>query len=156
MKHRWVKGKKDAAKLPNGDRIIFLTVGGRTSAVVPSVQKKTGEVAGDVPKDAGKSESNGSEAKGKAKKSIKPEVSEKVNVKKEASEKVNGKPSKKNQRKEADTEEPEMTQKNKKQKIVKEEEEEEKKPTGISRSGKKGASEAANVGRRRSARISGN
>ena len=34
--------------MPNGAKIIFLTVGGRTSAVIPSVQKKTGPVAGDV------------------------------------------------------------------------------------------------------------
>jgi formamidopyrimidine-DNA glycosylase len=49
MKHRWNKGKKDANVLPNGDKIIHLKVGGRTSAVVPNVQKKTGPVAGDVP-----------------------------------------------------------------------------------------------------------
>lgn len=48
MKHRWGKGKKDANKLPNGAKITFLKVGGRTSAVVPSVQKKTGDVAGDL------------------------------------------------------------------------------------------------------------
>lgn len=49
FKHRWGKGKKDASKtLPNGEKILFLTVGGRTSAVVPSVQKKTGPVAADV------------------------------------------------------------------------------------------------------------
>ncbi|KAF2842372.1 TPR-like protein [Patellaria atrata CBS 101060] len=49
MKHRWGKGKKDGGKLPNGEKITFITVGGRTSAVVPSRQKKTGGVAGDVP-----------------------------------------------------------------------------------------------------------
>lgn len=49
FKHRWGKGKKDSTnKLPNGAKIVFVTVGGRTSAVVPSVQKKTGPVAGDV------------------------------------------------------------------------------------------------------------
>lgn len=49
FKHRWGKGKKNQPSvLPNGERITFLTVGGRTSAVVPSVQKKTGEVAEDV------------------------------------------------------------------------------------------------------------
>ena len=49
FKHRWGKGKKDsAAKLPNGAKLVFLTVGGRTSCVVPSVQKKTGPVAKDV------------------------------------------------------------------------------------------------------------
>jgi formamidopyrimidine-DNA glycosylase len=51
MKHRWGKGKKDGGKLPNGAKITFLKVGGRTSAVVPSVQKKTGAVAGDVSGD---------------------------------------------------------------------------------------------------------
>jgi len=48
MRHRWNKGKKNANVLPNGEKIIHLKVGGRTSAVVPSVQKKTGPVAGDV------------------------------------------------------------------------------------------------------------
>lgn len=51
MKHRWGKGKKDAQKLPTGERITFLKVGGRTSAIVPSVQKKTAAVAGDVSED---------------------------------------------------------------------------------------------------------
>ncbi|KAI0434233.1 formamidopyrimidine-DNA glycosylase [Xylaria sp. FL1042] len=47
--HRWGKGKKDAAKtLPNGDKITFITVGGRTSCVVPSRQKKTGRVAAGI------------------------------------------------------------------------------------------------------------
>ena len=49
FKHRRGKGKKDsAAKLPNGAKFVYLTVGGRTSCVVPSVQKKTGPVAKDV------------------------------------------------------------------------------------------------------------
>ena len=48
MKHRWGKGKKSEHLLANGDKIMHITVGGRTSAIVPSVQKKTGPVAGDV------------------------------------------------------------------------------------------------------------
>src|SRR5271168_3315711 len=49
FKHRWEKGKKGSKmELPNGKKITFLTVGGRTSCVVPSVQKKTAAVAGDV------------------------------------------------------------------------------------------------------------
>ena len=49
FRHRWGKGKKDsAAKLPNGAKFVYLTVGGRTSCVVPSVQKKTGPVAKDI------------------------------------------------------------------------------------------------------------
>jgi hypothetical protein len=48
MKYRWSKGKKEQSKLPTGEKITFLTVGGRTSAIVPSVQKKTAAVAGDV------------------------------------------------------------------------------------------------------------
>lgn len=61
MKYRWSKGKKDGGKLPNGSKITFLKVGGRTSAVVPSVQKKTGVVAGDVSEDANGSEEMGEE-----------------------------------------------------------------------------------------------
>ncbi|TGO65990.1 hypothetical protein BOTNAR_0071g00270 [Botryotinia narcissicola] len=58
FKHRWGKGKKDGpTALPNGEKITFLTVGGRTSCVVPSVQKKTGAVAGDVKKRSTSSES---------------------------------------------------------------------------------------------------
>lgn len=49
FKHRWGKGKKDTPKkLPTGEKIAFLTVGGRTSAVVPSVQIKTGPVAKEI------------------------------------------------------------------------------------------------------------
>ncbi|KIW18393.1 formamidopyrimidine-DNA glycosylase [Exophiala spinifera] len=49
FKHRWQKGKKNASNtLPNGEKIAFLTVGGRTSAVVPSIQKKTGPVAKEM------------------------------------------------------------------------------------------------------------
>lgn len=48
MKYRWDKGKKDSNTLPNGEKIVHLKVGGRTSAIVPSVQKKTAAVAGDV------------------------------------------------------------------------------------------------------------
>ncbi|KAK5134979.1 hypothetical protein LTR08_005931 [Meristemomyces frigidus] len=44
MKHRWGKGKKGGNVLPSGEEIVHITVGGRTSAIVPSVQKKTGEV----------------------------------------------------------------------------------------------------------------
>lgn len=49
FKHRWGKGKKGVSNtMPSGEKILFLTVGGRTSAVVPSVQKKTGPVAKEM------------------------------------------------------------------------------------------------------------
>ncbi|KAL4865674.1 hypothetical protein BDV12DRAFT_146005 [Aspergillus spectabilis] len=64
FKHRWSKGKKNkSSTLLNGEKITFLTVGGRTSAVVSSVQKKTGPVAGDV-----NDEDEGSEREVKRKK----------------------------------------------------------------------------------------
>ncbi|KAL9111493.1 MAG: hypothetical protein Q9187_007918 [Circinaria calcarea] len=72
FKHRWGKGKKDSPnQLPNGAKIVFLTVGGRTSAVVPSVQKKTGPVAGDV-KDEGNGEAGEVEKLKKGKKRVAP------------------------------------------------------------------------------------
>lgn len=61
MKHRWSKGKKDGSKLPNGAKITFVKVGGRTSAMVPSVQKKTAAVAGDVSEGAMDEESEEAE-----------------------------------------------------------------------------------------------
>lgn len=60
FKHRWGKGKKDSStNLPNGSKFVYLTVGGRTSCVVPSVQKKTGPVAGDVKDGAGSRDADG-------------------------------------------------------------------------------------------------
>ena len=75
FKHRWGKGKKDATSaLPNGEKIVFLTVGGRTSAVVPSIQKKTGPVAKDISEaESGGEEDEPKEAKKTTKKS-KPEL----------------------------------------------------------------------------------
>ena len=73
FKHRWGKGKKDAPKtLPNGEKIVFLTVGGRTSAVVPSVQKKTGPVA----KEMSDAEEDEKPAKSKKAKAVKAEPRE--------------------------------------------------------------------------------
>ncbi|KAI2628862.1 Formamidopyrimidine-DNA glycosylase N-terminal domain-containing protein [Hypoxylon sp. NC1633] len=48
FKHRWGKGKKDSpTTLPNGSAITHITVGGRTSCIVPSVQKKKGRTTID-------------------------------------------------------------------------------------------------------------
>ena len=66
MKYRWDKGKKDANVLPNGEKIVHLKVGGRTSAIVPTRQKKTAAVAGDVDSDDFEDEKP---AKGKKRKS---------------------------------------------------------------------------------------
>ena len=42
--HRWGKGKKDSpGVLPTGEKLTFVTVGGRTSCIVPSIQKKRGK-----------------------------------------------------------------------------------------------------------------
>ncbi|KAL0941880.1 Formamidopyrimidine-DNA glycosylase [Colletotrichum truncatum] len=43
--YRWGKGSKGAASvLPNGEKLAFITVGGRTSCYAPARQKKTGRV----------------------------------------------------------------------------------------------------------------
>lgn len=63
FRHRWGKGKLgqgSAGKLPNGEKLEFITVGGRTSCYAPGVQKKTGkDVAvredGKASKKSGKS-----------------------------------------------------------------------------------------------------
>lgn len=67
MKYRWDKGKKEGNVLPNGNKIVHLTVGGRTSAIVPNVQKKTAAVAGDI--DADEQDEKPKAAKGRKRKS---------------------------------------------------------------------------------------
>ncbi|KUJ12301.1 putative formamidopyrimidine-DNA glycosylase [Mollisia scopiformis] len=102
--HRWGKGKKDAPKsLPNGEKITFLTVGGRTSCVVPSVQKKTGAVAGDLKKEKIEELENSDErveskkpAKGKGKaKKVKEDPEDEVKTEGSPAEKTNGNTSRK-------------------------------------------------------------
>lgn len=75
MKYRWDKGKKASNVLPNGAKIVHLTVGGRTSAIVPSVQRKTGNVAGDV-KGEGSAEEERNPAKQGRKRKSKAEAEE--------------------------------------------------------------------------------
>jgi formamidopyrimidine-DNA glycosylase len=70
FKHRWNKSKKNQTSvLPNGNKIVFLTVGGRTSAVVPAVQKKTGPVAKEIDDEDAPGENVKNETGGKRKRS---------------------------------------------------------------------------------------
>lgn len=66
--HRWGKGDKGSApKLPNGEKLAFITVGGRTSCYAPNVQKKTGAVAAGGKAETAKGESDKAKpAKGKS------------------------------------------------------------------------------------------
>lgn len=78
--YRWGKGKKDAASaLPNGEKLAFITVGGRTSCFVPVIQKKTGHVAPGVKEEpleeeekVGGGASAKKSKKGKAEKAAQP------------------------------------------------------------------------------------
>lgn len=78
FKHRWGKGNKNApAVLPNGEKIIFITVGGRTSAVVPSVQKKSGAVTKeDNDESADGTQSNSKRKRAAPKEKTEPEEDE--------------------------------------------------------------------------------
>ena len=91
FRHRWGKGKKDATSaLPNGEKIVFLTVGGRTSAVVPSIQKKTGPVAKEISEaESGGEEDEPKEAKKTTKKS-KPELGDDAAEQNRTAPAVNG------------------------------------------------------------------
>ncbi|KAL2170237.1 hypothetical protein VTG60DRAFT_5105 [Thermothelomyces hinnuleus] len=47
--YRWGKGQKGAVgHLPSGEKLAFLTVGGRTSCYVPEIQKKSGRIVPGV------------------------------------------------------------------------------------------------------------
>ena len=109
MKHRWGKGKKDAQTLPNGEKITFLKVGGRTSAIVPSVQKKTAAVAGDVSEGA---EDDGAEEDAKPKKGSKRKAKAVKEEDDEAEETAPVKPKRgrKNVKKEVDDEAEDATE----------------------------------------------
>lgn len=83
FKYRWGKGRRNEPAtftLPDGTlaTVIHQTVGGRTSAIVESVQKLLGEVASDT-EDGVKEESEGEEEEVKKKKAA-PKRSRKVKV----------------------------------------------------------------------------
>ncbi|WPJ67159.1 hypothetical protein SMAC4_07911 [Sordaria macrospora] len=95
--YRWGKGSKNAhSHTPNGDKLAFLTVGGRTSCYAPARQKKTGQVVSGVKeeplesaeeKDSPKKASRAKVAKSKVK-SEEPEADgSKVKTEKAASRK---------------------------------------------------------------------
>ena len=171
FKHRWGKGKKDSSTtLPNGSKFVFLTVGGRTSCVVPSVQKKTGPVKGDVKDERdgdGKADSEGkSKATSgkKALKSKKEEVDE--DVSEPAAKGSTGKKDTAKKEKEPtknslveDEDEHESTKpatKKRKPDLKTEAEPEPKKQkANVNANGVKAKPEIANTGRRRSGRVSG-
>ncbi|KAI2618631.1 Formamidopyrimidine-DNA glycosylase N-terminal domain-containing protein [Hypomontagnella submonticulosa] len=148
FKHRWGKGKKDSpTTLPNGDKIIHITVGGRTSCVVPSIQKKRGRTTMDDAKEEfpPPEETESPFFKGKSKKKVNGKV------KAEAEIEAEDRPTKK-----ARITKPKPV----KQEEAEEEEKEEVKPTPkASRKSSKQKKEEAKpvepeLGRRRSTRLS--
>lgn len=151
MLHRWSKGKKTVAQLPNGEKITFLKVGGRTSAVVPSIQKKTGAVAGDIAEDADGVEDLQEDVKPKKSNKRKAKVVEDEEDEKKVGPKVPTSANIKRGRKKAEGEETKVVEQegkptDKRQKTVKE-----KAVIGTPRNGSK--TEDTN-GRRRSGRLS--
>ncbi|SPQ23186.1 54aeb9c9-2ab2-4d87-8eb7-daa03a7ddd9a [Thermothielavioides terrestris] len=66
--YRWNKGAKGAVgHLPSGERLAFLTVGGRTSCYVPDVQKKSGRIVPGVKEELIESDQGESKPKQPAK-----------------------------------------------------------------------------------------
>ncbi|KAK4154373.1 hypothetical protein C8A00DRAFT_42882 [Chaetomidium leptoderma] len=71
FQYRWSKGQKGAAgHLPSGEKLAFLTVGGRTSCYVPDLQKKTGRIVPGVKEELIESD----QEKPKPKKAAKPKI----------------------------------------------------------------------------------
>ncbi|KAM4062891.1 formamidopyrimidine-DNA glycosylase h2TH domain-containing protein [Hirsutella rhossiliensis] len=79
--YRWGKGN-GSAKLPNGERLAFMTVGGRTSCYSPGVQKKTGRVTTGAKVEPIKStsdeEADGPPLKKRRTKQVKSEIKQEV------------------------------------------------------------------------------
>jgi formamidopyrimidine-DNA glycosylase len=79
MKHR------KAGKIPTGEKITLLKVGGRTSAMVPSLQKKTGGTADGEEKPKKEKAEKAPKSAGSAKKrKVKEEDDEPVKAEKAA------------------------------------------------------------------------
>jgi len=72
--YRWAKTKKDKAEVkgPEGRGIVFETVGGRTTAIVPSVQRPKKE-GGEGKEEGGAGEEGAGGGKGKGQKLVKEE-----------------------------------------------------------------------------------
>ncbi|KAG4417292.1 hypothetical protein IFR04_009582 [Cadophora malorum] len=159
FKHRWGKGKKDAATtLPNGAKLTFLTVGGRTSCVVPSVQKKTGPVAADVNGKADDMEDTKKAGKAKASKKRKAVIKEEEDEVEDEDDEETVTPAKKKRaptiKKEVKTEEAVTPKKGRAKKPKVEEQETAKSPPATKKASKKVKVEEEPVsGRRRSGRI---
>ncbi|KAL1841654.1 hypothetical protein VTJ49DRAFT_6760 [Mycothermus thermophilus] len=97
--YRWGKGQKGAVgHLPSGEKLAFLTVGGRTSCYVPALQKKSGHIAPGVKEEFVESETEETKPKKAARsKGSKAEVKEdqKTKRKVKAEEEVDEPPAKK-------------------------------------------------------------
>ncbi|KAK0707547.1 Formamidopyrimidine-DNA glycosylase N-terminal domain-containing protein [Lasiosphaeris hirsuta] len=61
--YRWGKGTKGPGHLPSGEKLAFLTVGGRTSCYAPGLQKKTGSVVSGVKEEVADSDQEVSKPK---------------------------------------------------------------------------------------------
>ena len=147
--HRWGKGSKGGATaLPNGEKLAFLTVGGRTSCYAPNIQKKTGRVAPGIKEEVVESD----EEPPKSKKGPKSKVVKGAKVK---------------QDEEQEEEQEEKEQPSKRKRKVEKDEKPAKKgkidavkksspvANGIKAVGKKTREAEPDVGRRRSGRLQG-
>ncbi|KAL2273866.1 hypothetical protein FJTKL_04045 [Diaporthe vaccinii] len=145
--HRWGKGKKTSSALPNGEKLAFITVGGRTSCYAPSLQKKTGLVAPGIKEEP--LENDDSEEKPKKPRAKKPKVKESDDI---------GEPAKKtNARKsQAQTADDDDNQRPRKKTKVKNDDVKKEPTTSRSKTTDKtnGAAAESDTGRRRSARLS--
>lgn len=143
--HRWGKGKKTSSALPNGEKLAFITVGGRTSCYAPSLQKKTGSVAPGIKEEP--LEDGDSEEKPKKSRAKKPKA-QGSNDKEEPAKKTNAR--KAQAANDDDVERPQKRNKVKNDDVKKEPSTSKSKTTN-----KINGSVAENdTGRRRSARLS--
>jgi ribosomal protein S13 len=155
MKHRWGKGKKDGNKLPNGETITFLKVGGRTSAIVQSRQKKTAAVAGDVSEGTGDDEDKKAAAPkkgGKRKAAVKDEPEDIHGAEENAAAKP------KRARKKAEKTVKEESEEDEEEEIIPAAKKQKKAANGVPKKGKKAQEVEVKTedtsGRRRSNRLS--
>ncbi|KAG6361544.1 hypothetical protein INS49_009771 [Diaporthe citri] len=145
--HRWGKGKKTSSALPNGEKLAFITVGGRTSCYAPSLQKKTGLVAPGIKEEP--LEKGDSEEKPKKSRAKKPKVQE-ANDTGGPAKKTNARKARAQTADDDDDQRPRKKTKAKNDDVKKEPTTSKSKTTSKTN----GAAAESDTGRRRSARLS--
>lgn len=154
--HRWGKGK-GSGTLPNGEKLAWITVGGRTSCYAPAVQKKTGHVAPATKEEAvddGDAEEKPKKAASKKRRAKDNTEEEEPKSKKSKAKKVEAQESDKEESTTQAADEDQNEPQSPRKKVKVKQEESTQTDAKVKPAKKTGTGKVGDVGRRRSSRLS--